>query len=166
MSAPISSTISTRVLILSDTHNFDIDDSNLNQYTLRNALPAVDVLLHCGDLTHCGGTLSFKKAIKLLGSIDATLKLVIAGNHDLELDRDYWTAYLDEGDVIEDHDAALEIMKGRLAKEANVVYLEEGTYLFVLENGAKFTIYASPYTPAFCDWAFAYEHKQDRFSQP
>lgn len=43
-------------------------------------------------------------------------------------------------------------------------YLEEGTHKFKVSNGASFTVYASAYTPAFCDWAFAYEREEDRFS--
>lgn len=37
---------------------------------------------------------------------------------------------------------------------------------FTLKSGAKFTIYVSPYTPAFCNCAFAYEHNEDRFDGP
>lgn len=35
-----------------------------------------------------------------------------------------------------------------------------------LEIRATFTVHVSPYTPAFCDWAFAYEHKEDRVNGP
>lgn len=58
----------------------------------------------------------------------------------------------------------MEVMKGDLAKKAGVIYLEEGTHSFTLDNGAKLRIYASPYTPEFCDWAFAYRRHQDRFN--
>lgn len=47
-----------------------------------------------------------------------------------------------------------------------MTYLEEGTYTFTSKNGANFTIYASPYTPACGDWAFAYDHNQDRSDEP
>lgn len=57
-------------------------------------------------------------------------------------------------------------MKGPLAKEAGIAYLEEGTYTFTLRNGATFTIYASPYSAAFGDWAFGYSATQDRFNDP
>ncbi|KAL8916348.1 MAG: hypothetical protein Q9208_008572 [Pyrenodesmia sp. 3 TL-2023] len=138
----------------------------MDDHPLNSSLPAADVVLHCGDLTHCGGTSSYKKAIKLLASIDAKLKLVIAGNHDLELDNGFWKTHLDEGDELEDHDEAMEVMRGKLARDAGVVYLEEGIRSFKLENGARLSIYTSPYTPAFNDWAFAYQHDQDRFNKP
>lgn len=36
-----------------------------------------------------GGVSSSRKALEMLGCIDAELKLVISGNHDLELDTSY-----------------------------------------------------------------------------
>ncbi len=105
----------------------------------------------------------------MLGSIDAELKLVIPGNHDLELDKTFWEAQRDEEgnpEDPEDHDLAVKAMTGPLAAEAGVTLLNEGTHSFTLKNGAKFTIYVSPYTPAFCDWAFAHARNQDRFNRP
>lgn len=43
---------------------------------------------------NCGVSF-FKRALKILGSTDAELRLVIAGNHDLELDKPYWEAHRD-----------------------------------------------------------------------
>ncbi|KAI4114098.1 MAG: hypothetical protein LQ345_005062 [Seirophora villosa] len=165
MAASVIASVPTRFLIISDTHNFEVDGTGLNHHPLNHILRA-DVVLHCGDLTHCGGASSYRKAVKLLASIDAKLKLVIAGNHDLDLDKEFWDTHLDEGDEAEDHDEAMEVMKGNLAQEAGVVYLDEGTHSFTLDNGAQLNIYVSPYTPAFNDWAFAYEHHEDRFNKP
>ena len=100
----------------------------------------------------------------MLGSIDAELNLVIPGNHDLELDKSFWQAQRDGDGTPEDprdHDLAVEAMTGPLATEMGVSYLNEGTHAFTLKSGAKFKIYVSPYTPAFRDWAFAYEHNED-----
>lgn len=163
------STIGTKFLIISDTHNFEFSDNAGTSQPLQLPTPKADVLLHCGDLTQVGGVSSFKKALKMLGRIDAELKLVIPGNHDLELDKLYWEAPHDYSEAPEDpkdHDLAVETMTGPLAGEAGVSFLNEGTHSFTLKSGAKFTIYVSPYTPAFCDWAFAYEQKDDRFNGP
>ncbi|KAG9659098.1 Metallo-dependent phosphatase, partial [Aureobasidium melanogenum] len=158
------STINTSFLIISDTHGLDIHENTAHDFRLP--LPKVDVLLHCGDLTQVGGHGTFRNALKMLGEIDAELKLVIAGNHDLELDKDYWLTHLDEdsGDEPEEHDQAIAIMKGPLAKEAGVTYLEEGTHAFTLSNGASFSIFVSPYSPAFGDWAFGAAPSEDRFA--
>ena len=100
----------------------------------------------------------------MLSPIDAELKLVIAGNHDLELDKGYWDSHLDKGDEAEDHFEAIEVMKGQRAINAGIRYLEEGMHRFTLSSGATFSLYTSPYTPAFCDWAFAYGPDHDRFN--
>ena len=65
-----------------------------------------------------------------------------------------------------EHDDAVEIMTGQLAKEAGVTYLEEGLNAFTLKNGASFNIYTSPYQPEFCGWAFSYARDEDRFNHP
>lgn len=165
----LQSTIATKFLVISDTHNFELDASAAISHPMQLPTPKTDVLLHCGDLTHCGGVSSFKKALKMFGSIDAELKLIIPGNHDLELDKQYWEAQTDcEGNPEdpEEHHLAVKVMTGPLATEAGVTYLTEGTHSFTLSSGATFSIYVSPYTPAFCDWAFAYAHNEDRFNEP
>ena len=163
----VSLTIQSKFLILSDTHDFNFADTAGSSRPLQLPTPPVDVLLHCGDLTQVGGLSSFKRALEMLRSIDAELKLVIAGNHDLELDQQYWEAQRDEDGAPEDpedHELAMKTLTGPLADEAGVLFLNEGTHLFTLKNGARFTIYVSPYTPAFGDWAFAYKHHEDRFN--
>ncbi|KAL8992853.1 MAG: hypothetical protein Q9169_006786 [Polycauliona sp. 2 TL-2023] len=162
-----ASIIATKILVISDTHNFEFSD---RAWPLQLPTPKVNVLLHCGDLTQVGGLSDFRKAVKMLGSIDAELKLIIAGNHDLELDQAYWNKLVilkaepeDEYDVpedAEDHNLAVEIMT-----TAGVTYLTEGTHTFKLANGATFTIYVSPWTPEFGDWAFGYPHHEDRFNK-
>ena len=170
-SQSLQSCIETKFLVISDTHDFEFVDTVEASFSrsLQLPTPKIDVLLHCGDLTQLGGVSSFKKALRMLGSIDAELKLVIAGNHDLELDKIYWDAQRDDEGTPEDpedHDLAVEAMTGPLAGEAGVTFLSEGTHSFRLQSGAQFSIYVSPYTPAFGDWAFAYEHNKDRFNGP
>jgi hypothetical protein len=98
----------------------------------------------------------------MLGSIDAELKLVIAGNHDLDLD----SPKHDIPEDHEDHSRAVEFMSGPRVKNAGVTYLQEGLNTFTLKNGAKFTIYTSPYQPEFCNMAFPYQRTEDRFNPP
>ncbi len=74
----------------------------------------------------------------MLGAVDAEMKLVIAGNHDLDPDKPHWNTHLDEGDRPEDHNLAMEAMKGDLAAEAGVTYLEEGTNTFTLNEQSQF----------------------------
>ncbi|KUJ10148.1 Metallo-dependent phosphatase [Mollisia scopiformis] len=162
----MTTTVSTKFLIISDTHSFEFGDAEKVNGPFRLPIPKVDVVLHCGDLTSVGGPSAYKGVLKMLGAIDAELKLVIAGNHDLDLDRKYFDSHLDEDDDPEQHNKSVEIMTGALAKEAGVTYLVEGLSTFTLKNGVKFTIYASPYQPEFYDWAFPYERNEDRFNPP
>ncbi|KAL4777037.1 Metallo-dependent phosphatase-like protein [Aspergillus nidulans var. acristatus] len=53
------------------------------------------------------------------------------------------------------------------AINAGIRYMEEEVRTFTVPStSAKFTIYASPYTPEFCDWAFAYPRSEDRYNPP
>lgn len=156
----------TSFLVLSDTHNFERDASQ--PYPLCQKMPKVDVVLHCGDLTQVGGVGPYKKALKMLGDLDAELKLVIAGNHDLSLDSEYWKTQPEEfqEEEKEDHEEAVEIMTGSLAKAANVTYLTEGLHTFSLKNGATFKIFVSPYQPECGEWAFGYKRGEKRWDIP
>lgn len=116
------------------------------------------VVLHCGDITENGGIDQHIKAIDGLASIDAELKLVIEGNHDIDLDSDFYEKEC-QGDTSKVNEA-LAVWKGKLAKDANVIFLEEGTN----DSGATFKIYASPYTPKYGVSAFQYPSNQDRYN--
>jgi Icc-related predicted phosphoesterase len=152
-------------MIISDLHEHEFDGTKM---------PEVDVLLHCGDMTYRGEPGAYKRALEMMGTIKAELRLVIAGNHDLSLDKDWKNDTSVTGNPGMYHQTlkqqeeqckiADEIMTGSVAREAGVVYLKEGTHKFTLKNGAKFTIYASPYTPYFCGWGFSYYAGQDRFN--
>jgi Icc-related predicted phosphoesterase len=148
-------TIPTRVMVISDTHEHSFD---------RTTMPQVDVLLHSGDLTNFGELDSLRESVKIMGTIEAELKLVIAGNHDISLDKSCRVENMSEEEYLKYHEAALEIMTGPLAKEAGATYLEEGAYTFTLSNSAKFTVYASPYTPGSGGWAFHTNLSTDRFN--
>ncbi|KAF9633827.1 hypothetical protein BFW01_g4721 [Lasiodiplodia theobromae] len=189
MSQPQSSaeTVKTRILIISDTHTAPLVDPSGNdepalEVAFRAPLPAADVLLHCGDLTMMGYLDEYEAALDMLGSIDAPLKLVIAGNHDLSLDEEFYlgqsrgrppTMPFPNGQRMHlkkyDPDMprkAKEMWTGEKAKAKGVTYLEEGVHEFVLQNGAKMTVYASPWQPEFWQWAFNYDHDNDRWNPP
>lgn len=125
-------TVTPRFLILSDTH-----DLNLLEYTSdstsQKTLPAVEVVLYCGDITENGGLEQHQKAIEGLASIQSELKLVIAGNHDIDLDS------CCNGTEVSQSVKALWLS----AVERGIHYLEEGTYTFRLSSGAGFTVHAS-----------------------
>jgi hypothetical protein len=67
---------------------------------------------------------------------------------------------------LEEHATAMGIITGPLATEVGVIYFEEGTHFFTLRGGAKFPVYVLLYQPEFKNWAFSYDHKNDRFNLP
>ncbi|KAK8176258.1 hypothetical protein BC567DRAFT_226661 [Phyllosticta citribraziliensis] len=97
----------------------------------------------------------------MLGKIPAELKLVIAGNHEISLDREY---FLSQGGNEEDHERSLAAVTGPVAERNGVTFLQEGTHKFTLRNGASFTVFASPHTPRFGQSAFQYPTGEDRFN--
>lgn len=173
-------TIKTRILIISDTHCAaldDRDDSPPPRAPFKAPLPSADLLIHCGDLTMTGQMSEYHKTLDMLRTIDAPVKLVIAGNHDLSLDRDFVHGHrerdpqgrqpkLSEAEAEARWREARDLWTsptGR-AKQEGVTFLEEGVHVIDLANGAVVWLYASPYTPEFYDWAFPYERNEDRFN--
>src|SRR5690242_16572388 len=71
----------TRFVCVSDTHN------------TFPSLPRGDVLIHAGDLTNQGSLSELRKAIDWLEKADFEVKIVVAGNHDVTLDEDFYGQY-------------------------------------------------------------------------
>lgn len=143
-------------LILSDTHNDW-------PYTASNPAPKVDIFIHCGDLTQCGGLPSSKRAMDNINSVDAELKLFIAGNHNVDLDPVWLQAYGEDEDDIQNGAKCLSLVKSQ--KVHGTHYLDEGLYLFTLRDERPFKVYATPFTPKFGGFAFLYGEDEDRFNQ-
>ena len=167
-----NSGIRTRVLILSDTHSALPDPINTPDLPYSHTFPSADLAIHCGDLTSTGKLHEHERALTLLKSLPARIKLVIPGNHDLTLDQDYCATHPHLYDWSRPHtkadlEAAHQLYTSPEARETfGIIYLTEGTHALTLPNGATLKIYASPYTPEFCDWAFAHPKHVDRFNAP
>ncbi|KAJ4358166.1 uncharacterized protein N0V89_002745 [Didymosphaeria variabile] len=144
----IKASLPVRFLIMSDTHD--------RQNEILPSTPQSDVLLHCGDLTEDGSPEAIARAIDAFLQVDAELKLFIAGNHEISLDKEY---YLSEGGTEENH------LKARSAISIpRIRFLEEGTHEFTLKSGAHFKIFVSPWTPKYGSSAFQYRSDEDRFN--
>lgn len=184
------SSVKTRILIISDTHcaRLSTRDGNGNAVLapFTAPLPRADLLIHCGDLTYTGRMEQYHQALDMLKQIEAPIKLVIAGNHDLSLDRDFVFGHIkkesksaetahykqfteiteEQADATVNEARNLWSGRGRRADVENITFLDEGIHHISLQNGAQVNIYASPYTPEFCDWAFSYARDEDRFNTP
>ncbi|KAL6853029.1 hypothetical protein ACO1O0_007579 [Amphichorda felina] len=162
-------TVSTRVLILADTHGKTLGDNwprpNDNEF---------DLVIHCGDLTQESKLSEFSATLEVLKSINAPLKLVIAGNHELTLDSPTYQKHLnqaglkaDDPAVLKEYGAVGEARQLLESADGSIKLLDEGTHNFTLPNGASITIYASPWTPRKggtleydeAGWAFQYNRR-------
>lgn len=154
-STPFEIAQTMRCLIISDTH-----DSAFPHITAK-----VDVAVHCGDMTMIGGLSNYRKALDHLGNLDAELKFVIAGNHDVSLDPKWWAENLDEegGDDPEEQAKARQLFDA--ARERGVHLLDEGLYTFTLSDDWSFKIFASPFTPEYGGYAFSYHRDEDHFNE-
>ncbi|KAL8407701.1 hypothetical protein RB594_006512 [Gaeumannomyces avenae] len=149
--------INTRFLIISDTHGLGLPEESRPK-------ERVDVAIHCGDMTDGSRIEEYHTALRLLRQVDAPLKLVIPGNHDVSTDeramrRLVREAFppLDLGLAVKECSEVRALLTGEQATEHGIHFLEEGTHRFTLANGASLTVYASPYTPAFGNGAFQFE---------
>lgn len=127
-----------RVVCISDTHG---------QHR-KIDVPAGDVLLHGGDFTMNGELDVVRDFNEWLGTLPHARKIVIAGNHDVTFDPQYYNA---RGAARFHPDQKFDPHEVRdvLMNSANCTYLE-GDEVDVL--GLR--VFGTPYQPEFCDWAF------------
>lgn len=98
-------------------------------------IPEGDVLVHAGDITWKGNLDAVKRFNEWLGELPHKVKIVIAGNHDFCFEKP----------------SEKFLARGRLT---NCIYLEDSGEEIDLLDGRKFTVWGSPWTPWFYDWAF------------
>lgn len=110
-----------------------------------------------------------QRALELIDSIKADLKIIVPGNHDLTLDHSYYHEHHAEHTRFPKYSDSMladikDMYAGTEARAKGLVYLEEGIGRFQLKNGAKLKIYASAWQPEFYNWAFGYPRSTDRFN--
>ena len=156
-----SASIKTSFLILSDTHGMEFGPED-------RPFQHADVAIYCGDLTEESKLEEYRASIRLLEDNSAPLKLVIAGNHDFTMDIPAFRKkiadarpHLDSDlvrKVYGDDGDARQIFED--ARAAGLIFLDEGSHHFTLENGVILTVYASPWTPSLSDWGSQYPPSQ------
>ncbi|KAF7560791.1 hypothetical protein G7046_g3336 [Stylonectria norvegica] len=140
----------TKVVCVSDTHN----------YTVK--LPKGDVLIHAGDLTNQGNYSELSKTVAWLESADFEAKIVVAGNHDITLDEDF---YAEHGLYFHNQkpQSPTECLS-LLTSSSSITYLshESATIRLTSPSGPRthFTVFGSPYSPRQGLWAFSYDAPQ------
>jgi predicted phosphodiesterase len=130
------------------------------------SVPAGDVLLHAGDFTNVGEPEQVQDLHDWLVEQPHTFKIVIAGNHDITMDADYYTkqgaarfhrSLFNRGEM---HDP--QTVRRILTESRDVIYLEDAMFEIpvpsCINNGSpsanSIKVWGSPYQPEFCNWAF------------
>ncbi|KUI61071.1 Metallophosphoesterase domain-containing protein 1 [Cytospora mali] len=128
----------TRFVCISDTHN----------QTLK--LPKGDVLIHAGDLTNQG---SFAE------KADFEAKIVIAGNHDVTLDKGFYAEYGSyfHNQTPQSPEACINL----LTSSPTITYLNHSSVTITMDKHpslrTRFRVFGSPYSPKIGMWAFGYD---------
>ncbi|TAQ89101.1 hypothetical protein B7494_g2592 [Chlorociboria aeruginascens] len=139
----------TRFVCISDTHNASPNSAF--------KLPQGDVLIHAGDLTNQGTYSELQKTIQWIEEADFEAKIVIAGNHDITLDTDFYSQY---GLYFHNQDPQDPSKCQELLRSASILWLKHEQMRVTLRSPTgprtTFKIFGSPLSPAKGMWAFGY----------
>ncbi|KAF2664169.1 Metallo-dependent phosphatase [Microthyrium microscopicum] len=136
-----------RIVCVSDTHN------------QTPSLPAGDILIHAGDLTNQGTKAELRKQLDWLQSRKGFVaKILVAGNHDVTLDKEFYSTH---GVRMHNQNPQdVDEIQDMVTKADSVTYLcHESKSLEVPVGDHKVTlnIFGSPWSLANGTWAFGYQ---------
>ncbi|KAA1474844.1 Metallo-dependent phosphatase [Dentipellis sp. KUC8613] len=139
----------TRFVCISDTHSRTFP------------VPSGDVLLHSGDLSSWGTIPQLKVTIDWLESLDHPAKILIAGNHDLCLDKNFPGILRQNGLIrgTEEDEAVIlaqSLVRGEASRKAGLYYLEHESMDLVTKTGKRWKIYGTPAAPRYVLGSFQY----------
>lgn len=104
--------------------------ADTHDFNEKITVPDGDLLVHCGDATNEGTLPEVNRFAKWYGGLPHKHKIFVAGNHDRLFEEQPGLAR-------------------QLCEDYGIKYLEDrGTIIEGLH------IYGTPWTPAFCNWAF------------
>ncbi|KAJ6442181.1 glycoside hydrolase [Purpureocillium lavendulum] len=137
----------TRFVCISDTHNYTV------------SLPKGDVLIHAGDITNQGSHSELSKAVKWLEAADFEAKIVIAGNHDITLDAEFYSqhGHSFHNQTPQSSESCISL----LTSSPSITYLAHtsATVRLTSPDGPRttFKVFGSPHAPRHGLWAFYYD---------
>ena len=117
-------------------------------------VPDGDVLCHCGDFSSTGSLQEVAAFCKWFGAFPHKRKIVIAGNHDLTL---HGGSYGQTGPRFGHSEACHPQEAMRICAEARRLINSIPNCEYLCDSGTSvdgITIWGSPWSPEFCDWAF------------
>ncbi|RYY82034.1 metallophosphoesterase [archaeon] len=145
------------VVCISDTHNRE---------GRMPILPMGDVLVHAGDFSNVGREKEIESFMKYFTSQPHPIKILIAGNHDITMNTDYYEAVgayrfhhrnkANKGGLREHALACQSIIK-KACDAGQCVYMEDSLHTIphpIRPDVPPLRVYGSPWQPEFCEWAF------------
>ncbi|KAG9118446.1 hypothetical protein FRC07_007044, partial [Ceratobasidium sp. 392] len=120
-----------------------------------------DILIHAGDFTSF--TSGFRSSLEWIKSLSHPQKILIAGNHEYNLDdRCIDHIYARDPKIRAELAEDRALLKDESAIEANLTYLEAESA--VVDGGPssnkRWTVYGSPYTPEYGTMGFFYVKRE------
>jgi len=117
----------------------------LNEFDLFHTYAFVD---EAGDFSMTGTRAEVQSFNIFLGNLPHKYKIVIAGNHDITFEEDYYDLKWQRFHQIKEQTGVKNLLK-------NCIYLEDD---MIDVEGIK--IWGGPWQPTFCDWAFNLDRGQ------
>lgn len=158
---------SWRIVCISDTHSL---------YHKMAPIPEGDILIHAGDFSSTGTLKEMQEFRSYIDRQPHPLKIFIAGNHDITLQKDYYASELGSKrfhahfyqeprfDPLAYADECIATVNGGVrvsdwTSASNMVYLEDEAFQIpATDVSPALSVYGSPWQPEFYDWAFNYPH--------
>ena len=132
-----------RIVCISDTHNS------------TPKLPKGDVLIHADDLTKQGTPVEIQRQIAWLQRQEFQAKIVVAGNHDLALDEDFYTKHgARRHNQVENALEKAAELREQIGR--SLTYLCHEAACVRLQDGSTISVFGSPYSRRNGPWAFGY----------
>ncbi|KAJ1309827.1 hypothetical protein OPQ81_006592 [Rhizoctonia solani] len=115
-----------------------------------------DILIHAGDFTTF--THGFKAALDWIKELPHPQKVLIAGNHEFNLDLQHRSEIYGRVDpqMAAELDQDRRMLTDQSAVDANLTYLEAASAEISGVSGKKWSIHGSPYTPEYGTMGFSY----------
>ncbi|EEA27546.1 hypothetical protein TMatcc_004151 [Talaromyces marneffei ATCC 18224] len=150
----------TRIVCVSDTHGYSPAESGFS-------LPSGDVLIHAGDLSNRGTKSELERTFKWIEEADYEVKIVVAGNHDVSLDPEFYAKHGSHfhGDSTgrEKNATSIDIVnkfKDKSATPKSIIFLnhEYAAIKLTRPDGphTMFKVFGSPFSRFSGLWAFGY----------